>query len=124
MSNGVYLKLPHKIDIYIPTVIVNAAGQRTFTYTLAATIQAFFQSMSSERRILPYVDNIDEMQFYVSFKDAQYIDYNNRIQNIVDRYGNLIEAGPIEMVNIQKQTGYSGKVRHIFINGRRVVENA
>ena len=124
MSNGVYLKLPHKIDIYTRTTTTNAAGQQTMTYTLATTIKAFFQSMSSERRILPYVDNIDEMQFYVSYKDAQYIDYNNRIQNVVDRYGNVIEAGPIEIVNIQKQTGYSGKVRHVFINGRRVAEDA
>lgn len=124
MSNGVYLKLPHKIDVYIKTSTTNAAGQRTMTYSKSGTIQAQYQAVSSDKRTFPYVENIDEVEFYISYKDLQYASYSNRIQNIVDRYGNVIEAGPVEIINIHKQTGLNGKVRHVLLTCRKVVENA
>lgn len=124
MSNGIFLKLPHKMDVYTKTVTTSVAGQRTVSYAKNATVKTFFQPISSERRVSPYVDNIDEYQFYVSYKDASQITYDNRIQNIVDRYGNVIYPGPIEIVNIVKQPGFNGKIRFIQLIGRVVVENA
>lgn len=124
MSNGTFLKLPHKIDVYTKTISVNAAGQRTTTYTKAGTVQALYQAMSSERRTYPYTDNIDEIEFYISYKDLTYASYSNRIRNVVDRYGNVIEVGPVEIVNIHKQIGLNGKVRQILLTCRKVVENA
>lgn len=124
MSNGIYLKLPHKMDIYTKTITTSVAGQRTVEYSKAATIRTFFQPIASERRVSPYIDNIDEYQFYVSYKDNQYITYENRIQNITDRFGSVIYSGPIEIVNIVKQPGFNGKIRHIQLVGRVVVENA
>lgn len=124
MSGQIFLKLPHKADFYTKTTTTNSAGQRTYTYSLAGTKKVLFQSMSSERRIAPYVDNVDEMQLYVSYVDKELIDYENRVQNIVDRYGNVIEAGPFEIVNIVHQLGYNGKIRQILVNIRKVVESA
>lgn len=124
MSNGIYLKLPHKMDIYTKTITTSVAGQRTVEYSKSATIRTFFQPIASERRVSPYIDNIDEYQFYVSYKDNQYITYENRIQNITDRFGSVIYTGPIEIVNIVKQPGFNGKIRHIQLVGRVVVENA
>ena len=124
MSNGTFLKLPHKIDVYTKTISVNAAGQRVTTYTKAGTVQALYQAMSSERRTYPYTDNIDEIEFYISYKDLTYASYSNRIRNVVDRYGNVIEVGPVEIVNIHKQIGLNGKVRQILLTCRKVVENA
>lgn len=124
MSNGTFLKLPHKIDVYTKTTSTNAAGQRTTTYSIAGTIQALYQAMSSERRTYPYTDNIDEIEFYISYKDLSYASYSNRIQNIIDRYGNVIETGPVEIVNIHKQVGLNGKVRQVLLTCRKVVENA
>jgi uncharacterized protein YneR len=124
MSNGTFLKLPHKIDVYTKTISVNAAGQRATTYTKAGTVQALYQAMSSERRTYPYTDNIDEIEFYISYKDLVYASYSNRIINVVDRYGNVIEVGPVEIVNIHKQIGLNGKVRQILLTCRKVVENA
>lgn len=124
MASKTFLVFPHKIDIYQRTTSTNAAGQKTYTYAKSATIEALFQGQSSERRIAPYVDNIDEYQFYIPYKYAQYISYNNRIQGIKDRYGNLIEAGPLEIVNIQKQMGFGGRLHHLYVSSRFVVEHA
>jgi len=124
MSNGTFLKLPHEIDVYTKTTTANAAGQRTTAYTKAATIKALYQAMSSERRTYPYTDNIDEIEFYISYKDATYASYNNRIRNVVDRYGNVIEAGPVEIINIHRQVGLNGKVRQVLLTCRKVVEDA
>jgi hypothetical protein len=119
MSNGTFLKLPHEIDVYTKTTTVNAAGQRATTYALAGTIKALYQAMSSERRTYPYTDNIDEIEFYISYKDAAYASYSNRIRNVV-----VIEVGPVEIVNIHKQIGFNGKVRQVLLTCRKVVENA
>ncbi len=123
MSAKTYLRFVHKIDVYQKTTATSAAGQKTITFNKAATIPAIFQAQKSERRIEPYIDNIDQYEFYISYQDAQYITYNNRIQNVVDRFGNVLETGPLEIVSIRKYMGYKGKLHHYLITTRRVVEN-
>lgn len=124
MSNGTFLIFPHKMDIYTKTITTSAAGQRTVSYAKTATIKAFFQPISSERRVSPYTDNIDEYQFFVSFRDSSYISYENRIQNIVDKNGTVIYSAPLEIINIVKQPGISGKINYLQLVARVVVENA
>lgn len=124
MSNGTFVIFPHKIDVYTKTITTSAAGQRTVSYAKAATIKAFFQPISSERRVSPYTDNIDEYQFFVSNRDSSYISYENRIQNIVDKNGTVIYSSPLEIINIVKQPGISGKINYLQLVARVVVENA
>ena len=124
MSAKTYLRFVHKIDVYERTTSTNSAGQRTITFAKSATVPAVFQAKRSERRIEPYVENIDEYEFYISHQDAQYINYNNRIQNVRDRYGNVLEAGPLEIISIRKYMGFKGSLHHLLIVTRRVVENA
>jgi head-tail adaptor len=124
MSAKTYLRFVHTIDIYQRTTTTNQAGQKTISFSKAATIPAQFQSINSKRRIEPYIANIDEYEFYVSYQDLQYISYNNRIQNVMDRYGNVIETGPLEITNIQKYTGFGGRLHHLLVGTRRVVEGA
>lgn len=124
MSAKTYLKFVHTVDIYQKFTDVNAAGQKTISFTKSATIPAIFQSGISERRIEPYIENIEEYRFYISYQDVKYITYNNRIENVKDRYGNVIETGPLEIVSIRKQMGFSGRLHHLILITRRVVENA
>jgi hypothetical protein len=124
MSAKTFIRFTNKIDVYQRTTALNAAGQRTSTFEKTATIPAFFQAKRTERRLEPYVENIDEYEFYVSYKDNEYITYNNRIENVVDRYGNIIEAGPLEIISVRKYIGYRGRLHHLLITTRRVVENA
>jgi hypothetical protein len=124
MSARTFIRFTNKIDVYQRTTALNAAGQRTSTFEKATTIPAFFQAKRTERRLEPYVENIDEYEFYVSYNDDEYITYNNRIENVVDRYGNVIESGPLEIISVRKYIGYKGRLHHLLITTRRVVENA
>lgn len=124
MSNGTLLKLPHKVDIFTKSITTSVAGQRTVTYTKAGTIKTLFQPINSERRTSPYIDNIDEYQFFVSYRDSSLISYENRMQNVIDRYGNPVYSTPLEIINIVKQPGISGKINYLQLIARVVVENA
>jgi hypothetical protein len=119
-----YLRFPHKIGIYTKATTTNSAGQRVTTFTFNSDVKAMFQAVSSERRIAPYTANIDEFQFYISHTGSSLADYGNRIQNVRDRYSNVIEAGPFEIINIEKKMGFNGKVNHILLTARKVIEGA
>ena len=124
MSAKTFLRFVHTVDIYQKTTAVNAAGQKTITFAKSATIPASYQSGISERRIEPYIENIEEYRFYISYQDASFITYNNRILNVKDRDGNVIETGPLEIISIRKQMGFGGRLHHLILGARRVVENA
>jgi hypothetical protein len=124
MSYKTFLRFVHKADIHARTVAVNDAGQKIATFALTQNIPLYFQSNATERRLVPYVADIDEFQFYIPWQYNSIITYKNRIFNVKDRYGNILEAGPLEITEIGKKTGFGGKLHHILITARRVVENA
>jgi hypothetical protein len=124
MAAKTYLRFVHTVDVYQKISDTNAAGQKTITFTKTATIPASYQSGVSERRIEPYIENIEEYKFYISYQDSGFISYNNRILNVKDRYGNVIETGPLEIISIRKQMGFGGRLHHLIVGARRVVENA
>jgi hypothetical protein len=124
MAAKTYLRFVHTVDVYQKISSTNAAGQKTITFTKLATIPASYQSGVSERRIEPYIENIEEYKFYISYQDTNVISYNNRISNVKDRYGNVIETGPLEIISIRKQMGFGGRLHHLIVSARRVVENA
>jgi len=125
MSYRTYLRYYHTCDVYGRTVSVNSAGQRTASFGLTnSSTPCVFQTINSERRVAPYVDNVDEFQIIVPHSYASYFTYAGRIQNIKDRYDSVIEAGPFEIVQIEKKTGFNGKVFHILVTIRLVVENS
>jgi hypothetical protein len=124
MSAKTFIKFYHTVDIYQKSTSTNDAGQKTISFSKTATVPAVFQSGISERRIEPYIDNIDEYKFYISYKDAQYISYNNRIENVRDRQGNVLEDGPLEIISIRKQMGFGGRLHHLVVKTKRVVELA
>lgn len=124
MAYGTYLRFTHRCDIYSRTSTVSAAGQRVPTFTAQKTsVPCEFQSGSSERRVSPYTDNIDQYQLVVPKDYVSYFQYPSRVKNIKDRYGNLIEAGDFEVINIERKTGFNGKVTHIIVSLQLVVEN-
>lgn len=124
MANGTYLRFEHFADVYKRTVVVNDAGQKYATFVIErASMPCTYQAVSSERRIAPYIDNVDEFQLIIPHLYSDDISYEGRIQNIRDRYGNSILDGPFEITRISKRTGFNGKVHHIIATIRLVVEN-
>lgn len=122
MSSRNYLTFQHSLDIYQRTISTNDAGQKTVSYSKAATIKGTFQSNASERRIDPYIENIDTYQFYISYIYNEYILYSNRIQNVRDRYGNVLVDFPLEITNIEKKMGFGGRLHHMLVTTKKVVE--
>jgi hypothetical protein len=124
MSNGTYLRFNHSCDIYRRVIEVNDAGQKRASFPLSKTsMPCAFQTISSERRIAPYVDNVDEFQLIVPHLFQNFISYQGRVENVKDRYGNVIEKGPFEIIQIEKKTGFNSKVHHVIVTIRLVVEN-
>jgi hypothetical protein len=124
MANGTYLRFEHLADVYRREIVVNDAGQKSASFILQrAAMPCAYQSISSERRTAPYIDNVDEFQIIVSHLFQDNITYQGRIENIRDRYGNVILDGPFEITKINKRTGFNGKVHHVVADIRLVVEN-
>ena len=57
-----------------------------------------------------------------SHEDKALVTYSNRLKNLKDRDGVVIEVGPLEILNIEKKLGVSGKTNHIVANVGRVKE--
>ena len=129
MAFGTYLRFTQTADVYQKTTTVSPSGQKTFEYSLLRTIPVFLQSHGSEtsnsgKRIAPYQDYIATHQLVVAGQDSDVIDYVNRINDIKDRYGDLLETGPFEIVSIQPKFGFNGKKQHILAVIRKVVEQS
>lgn len=130
MSGTSYLRFVQTADVYEKTVVVSPAGQKTYTYSFAASIPVNIQSPTDttssggDRRLSPYQDFIATHEIIVPGTSSSYIDYQNRIFNIKDRYGNVLEAGPFEIVQINPKFGFNGKKHHVLATIRKVVESS
>lgn len=124
MSAKTYLRFYQSCDILQRRTTVNDAGQKVPTFTLKTNIPIVFQALASERRTSPYLANIDDYQMYVSHQDLENIDYGYHVKNIRDRYGNILEEGPLEITAIQKKYGFGGQLHHLLVSMRQVVESA
>jgi hypothetical protein len=123
MAYKTFLKYHHKCDIYSRTITTNAAGQKVGSFSVSnSSTPCFFQTVASERRVAPYVDNVDEFELIIPHPYVTYLSYGGRVQNIVDRYSNVIESGPFEIIEISKRTGFNGKVNHALVRIRLIVE--
>jgi hypothetical protein len=122
MTTRSFLNYHHNADVFTRTTKTNPAGQRVFSYTKSKTIPVIFRSASSERRIAPYIEGIDDAQLYVPFFHQQDITYDIRIGNIRDRYGNVIIDNTFEVTQIEKKTSFNGKVHHLVVSIKKVAE--
>lgn len=130
MSAKTYLRFVQTADVYSKTVVVSPAGQKTYEYSFLTSIPVHVQSPTDttssggDRRLYPYQDFIATHEIIVPGDSASYVDYQNRIFNIKDRYGNQLEAGPFEIVQINPKFGFNGKKHHVLATIRKVVEAA
>jgi hypothetical protein len=127
MAFGTYLRFNQTADIYQKVTTVSPAGQKTFQYNLIKTAPIYIQSSSSDtsnggKRIAPYQDYISIHQLFIPGEYSEYIDYTNRVQNIKDKYGDVLESGPFEIISIQPKFGFNGRKSHVLAVIRNVVE--
>jgi len=129
MAFGTYLRFNQTAEIYRKITTVSPAGQKTFEYRLLKKIPVQIQSHNSQtsntgKRIVPYQDYIAVHQILIPGENSDVIDYVNRMQNIRDRYGDVLEDGPFEIISIQPKFGFNGRKQHILAVIRKVVEPA
>lgn len=114
-----YMQLRHRADIYTKSVTTNAAGQKKPSWTASQTnVHCQFIPRFALTRVSPTFEEREVVNIFFS----EEVSYDDRIYNIKDRKGNVIEAGPFEVVSVLKQPGFSGKVHHYVVQVRRVIE--
>lgn len=116
------MKFPQQIDVHILTEKTSAAGQVVKTYFYKETINAFMMPGSHERDVSPYVKDVDQYHIHVPKQFDGAVTYGSRLFNVRDNGGTVIEAGPLEVLSIMKWTGPSGKLHHLHITAKVVVE--
>lgn len=124
MSHGTFLKFHHNIDIYSKTTTVNAAGQRFVTFSFSKTIPVFAQQASSESMNQPYIANFEQLDLFIPKNYIDEISYSIRLKDLKDRYNNTIDSSFFEIISIQKKMQFNGKVHHIVVGTKKVVEDA
>jgi D-hexose-6-phosphate mutarotase len=122
MAYQTYMKFPQQIDVHNLSEKSSAAGQVVKTYFFSETIKAFMTPGSNDRDVSPYIKDVDQYHIHVPKHFDGVVTYKSRLLNIRDNRGNVIEAGPLEVVSIMKYTGISGGVHHLIINAKVVVE--
>lgn len=110
-----YMKTPHKSDIYSKTTSRNAAGQLVASWTTAAVTnqKCLVQPRINMVRVNPTSEEIREMTVY--FPGSVNLTIDQRIYNIRDRRGNVLYPGPFEIISIGKEPGYTGKLHHLKV---------
>jgi hypothetical protein len=125
-----YLRYPHTVEMHEKVITTNEAGQWFSTYHLDKVIQAIVNSPEDQYsagakvRLAPYQEFIPVIQMVVPGIEANTVITSSRVLNIRDRYGNILETGPFEIITIQAKYGWNGKKHHLLASLRAVVEQA
>ena len=122
MAYQTYMKFPQRIDVHTLTEQTSAAGQVVKTYYYSETISAMMMPGGHDRQVSPYVKDAEQYHIHVPKQFNGVITYGSRLFNIRDNGGTVIEAGPLEVLSIMKWTGPSGKLHHLHITAKAVVE--
>jgi hypothetical protein len=125
-----FLRYPHTVEVHEKTTSVNPAGQKYYTFSLDQQIPAIVNSPEDQYsagakvRMAPYQDFIPVIQMIVPGSYSSTVITSSRIFNIKDRYGNVLETGPYEIITIQAKYGWNGKKHHLLVSLRSVVEQS
>jgi len=119
-----YIHFPNTVEVHTKTITTSAAGQRKASFTLDSTINVKVQSGSGSRTTSGYLTEADSYTVIFSHEDKALVIYANRLKNLKDRDGTVIEAGPLEILNVEKKLGVSGKINHLFAQITKVKEGS
>lgn len=123
MAYGTFSKFHHTVDLFSKEETITPAGQRKHSFVYKDRIPALAQWDRGENMNTPYIANFEELNIFIPKDYLNVINYNCRIKNIKDRFGNLIDDSFFDILSIQKTMQYSGKVHHLVVLIRRVIEN-
>lgn len=125
-----YLRYPHTVEIHEKVTTVNPAGQKIYDFQLDKKIPAIVNSPEDQYsagarvRTAPYQEFFPVLQMIVPGQYANTVITSSRVLNIKDRYGNVLESGPFEIITVQAKFGWNGKKHHLMVSLRSVVEQS
>lgn len=125
-----YYRFVHTVDVYKKIITTNDAGQRFSTYEFDTKVPVIPQSRKTQFsagaviRTVPYQEYIPPLEIIFPGMYADKLILTSRISNITDRYGNVLEAGPYEVIALHPKFGFNGKKAHIVAELRTVVEQS
>ena len=119
-----YMNFPNTVEVHTKTITTSAAGQRKASFGLNSTVNVRVQSGSGSRTTSGYLTEADSYTLIFSHEDKALVTYANRLKNIKDRDGIVIEAGPLEITNVEKKLGVSGEINHLFAQVTKVKEGS
>jgi hypothetical protein len=119
-----FMPMKHSADIYSKTTATSPAGQKKASWSLESesVVCAF---LPKDQKVINFL--IDktygyDQNLHFFFLSNANIDFSKRLKNIKNNFGEILEAGPIEITSIVKCPAPSGKINHIEVSGRRVIE--
>ena len=119
---AIFTVFRHTADIWTKTQTTNAAGQAKASWALGTSaVKCHYIPRTADVRYTPTYEETETVTIF--FPSDSGISYSTRLYNLTDKFGNVIEAGPMEVVAVLKQPGFSGKIHHITVKAKRVVES-
>ena len=119
-----YMSFPNTVEVHTKTITTSAAGQRKASFGLNSTVNVIVQSGGGSRVASGYLADADAYTVIFSHEDKALVTYDNRLKNIKDRDGTVIEAGPLEILSIEKKLGVSGKINNLVAQVTKVKEGS
>lgn len=119
-----FVRFVHKVDVYTKVSTTNDMGQLHATWTLTQQdVRCFYvrARASTDIRIEP---STVETDYYLLYLDHDIdIDYNARFKNIRTYIGDeLINDDWIQIVQIDKEVSFSGKIQYLQVKVKNVIE--
>ena len=111
------IRFANKCEIHTGTKAKNDAGQWVTTYNTVVTRPCTFLYLATDEKAAPMQIKEDIIEVILDHEIE--ITYDDIIKNIKDRWGSVIEAGPLEIIGIKKYTGFQGKLHHYRIRTRK-----
>lgn len=123
-SSRSHITFPHKIDIYNRVSIRNDMGQEQASWNLQTEYQkcSYVPSASSTAiRMSPTIEEADYFTIY--FPHNTDISYTTRLKNLRVGVGNeMIDSRWLQIMQIDRHVGFSGRVQHIQVRVKTVIE--
>lgn len=119
-----FIRFVHRVDIYNRVTTTNDMGQSSASWTLMdQDVPCLYVRSGSATgiRIAPTTDEADYYLLYLEH-DVE-IDYNTRFRNIRTRVaGEPITDEWIQIVQINKEIAFSGRVQYLQLKVKSVIE--
>ena len=124
MLNRSFIRFNNRVDIYSQTYLTNDMGQKVASWNLTEqAIKCLYLAdrASAGIRITPNQTEANYFLFYFNY-DAP-IDYGLRLKNVTNSLRNeTIEDSWLQIIQIDKEMSYSGKVQYFSIRAKSVIE--